>query len=70
MIKIVSHPADIKGFVLTDLYCIHEYDERNRAVSDLAAIATSKEEAHDAQEMLVDLTGHKYYICPPSALAN
>jgi hypothetical protein len=38
--------------------------------ADLAAIATSAEEAKDALEMLADLTGKNYHIAPPKALSN
>lgn len=63
MVKVVNGPGDTKRFNLDDLYRVYEGD-------DLAAIATSREEACDAQEMLNDLTGKSYHIAPPKALSN
>jgi hypothetical protein len=71
MIKIVSGPQDTKGFNVDDLYRVFEVTDPDWVkVADLAALASSESEAHDALEMLFDLTGKKYHISPPRKLAN
>jgi hypothetical protein len=67
MIKIVSGPADTRGFNQNEFFRIYEAEGDD---GKLAALASSSSEAHDAQEMLFDLTGRTYYIVSPAALAN
>lgn len=68
MLKIVSSPADTKGFDVDQFYRVY------RVAKDvdwsLAAICSSSEEAHDAQEMLCDLTAGQYHISPPRSKTN
>lgn len=67
MIKIVSSPADLVGFDTDHFYSVFSpVGER----FDLVAIASSVQEAHDAQEMLADLKGGVYHITPPKAQTN
>lgn len=67
MIKIINGPADTRGFNQSEFYRVYESKDDD---GQLAALASSPSEAHDAQEMLFDLTGRTYYIVSPAAKAN
>lgn len=67
MVKIVSSPADIKGFKQDEFYRVYETDAID---GELRAVATTVGEALDAREMLNDLTGKTYHISPPRAESN
>lgn len=63
MLKIVSSPADLKGLDVSQFYTVRRGD-------DLLAVASTAEEAKDAQEILIDLTRAQINISPPRALQN
>ena len=68
MIKIVLGSCSTNGFDIKQFYTVFRV-EKNAAFS-MVAIASTAEEAHDAEEMLYDLRGGTYHISPPSSRTN
>lgn len=63
MIKFIQGAQDTKGLVQADLYKVVDSER-------VVALASTRQEALDAQEILFDLKGGTYHIAPPLAESN
>ena len=67
MLKIVNSPTDLRGLDRSQFYTVHRVEGD---ATELVAIASSREEAYDAQDMLNDLKKAVYHVSSPKSESN